>query len=371
MLSVYAAHHRVHPEPSADAAADAVLHRWRTAQAGGRDAVMLARSWTDVTALNTRARAAAQAAGVVHGPVLATVTARGPSTRGHPQPREFRAGDVLAAKRNTPHLRIGTDPVRNGDRFTVLDAAPDGGLVVADLAGRGSTVLPAGYLAAHTEYGWAITIDAAQGATTDVGIVLARPGLDREHLYVALTRGRTANHVHTAPDPDPGDAGPHHRRHGALPGQLPLPDLDTALAQLARALATSGRQYAAHTLLDPAVQAAREHTWQRHDAARAPRPPTAEELRHREQLTRATTRRDQARRHATTLTTHAERPAGPVGRAAVVVPPAPRHPHRPARPDPHPAAHRDGRHRPGRHRGRAGHPRGHRRHPPPHPRRPG
>ncbi len=247
----------------------------------------------------------------------------------------------------------------------------DGGLVVADLAGRGTTVLPAGYLAAHTEYGWAITIDAAQGATTDVGIVLARPGLDREHLYVALTRGRTANHVHTAPDPDPGDAGPHHRRHGPLPGQLPLPDLDTALAQLARALATSGRQYAAHTLLDPAVQAAREHTWQRHDAARAPRPPTAEETRHREQLTRATDRRDQARHHATTLTTQAERPAGPAGRAAVVVPPAPRHPHRPARPDPHPAAHRDGRHPPGRHRGRAGHPRGHRRHPPPHPRRPG
>ena len=67
-----------------------------TAQAGGRDALMLARSWTDVTALNTRARAAAQAAGVVHGPVLATVTARGPSTRGHPEtagvPGRGRAG---------------------------------------------------------------------------------------------------------------------------------------------------------------------------------------------------------------------------------------------------------------------------------------
>ena len=224
---------------------------------------------------------------------------------------------MLAAKRNTPHLRVGGDPVRNGDRFTVLDAAADGGLVVQDLAGRGTTVLPAGYLAAHTEYGWALTIDAAQGATTDIGIVLARPGLDREHLYVALTRGRTANHVHTAPDPDPGDAGPHlptptqttrgpGRRHGPMPGQLPLSDLDAAMAQLARAAATSGRQYAAHTLLDPAVQAAREHTWQRRDAARAPQPPTADELRHREKLTRATDRRDQARRYATTLTSQAQ-----------------------------------------------------------------
>ena len=72
------------PSPPPTPPRTAVLHRWQAAIAGGRDALMLARSWTDVTALNTRARAAATAAGVVHGPVLANLTAHGPSTRGHP-----------------------------------------------------------------------------------------------------------------------------------------------------------------------------------------------------------------------------------------------------------------------------------------------
>ena len=78
-----------------------------------------------------------------------------------------------------------------------------------DLRGRGTTTLPAAYLARHSEYGWATTIDGAQGATADVGIVLARSGLDREHLYVAMSRGREANHVHTTPEVATGDAGPH------------------------------------------------------------------------------------------------------------------------------------------------------------------
>ena len=81
---------------------------------------------------------------------------------------------------------------------------------MADLRGRGTLTLPDAYLARHAEYGWAATIDGAQGATADVGIVLARAGLDREHLYVAMSRGRLENHVHTTPELATGDAGPHH-----------------------------------------------------------------------------------------------------------------------------------------------------------------
>jgi hypothetical protein len=73
--------------------------------------------------------------------------------------------------------------------------------------------------------------------------------------------------------------------------QLPLPDLDAALAMLARAVATSGRERAAHALLDPAVHAAREAAWAREEAAR-PRPAIPREhQRNRDALAGARARR--------------------------------------------------------------------------------
>jgi hypothetical protein len=251
---------------------------------------MLARGWTDVTALNARARVAAIATGQVTGPPLLTVTARTASTRGRPETRDWRAGDVIMAKKNTATLRVGADGVRNGDRFTVIAAAPGGtGLVVEDLAGRGITTLPAAYLARHSEYGWAATIDAAQGATTDVAVTLARPGMDREHLYVAMTRGRHENHIHTTPGGAEIDAGPHHA------SGRPAREVD-ALEQLTRALATTGRERAAHSLLRPAADQAREAQFDASEAAQ-PAPPTPVEHRYnRDRLAQAVADRDHLRR---------------------------------------------------------------------------
>ena len=274
-----------------------------------------------MNALNARARAVAIATGTVTGPDLAVVATRSASTRGQTEARSWRAGDVLIAKRNDTRIAIGAETLPNGDRFRVLAASDTGGLVVADVRGRGTLTLPGTYLARHAEYGWAPTIDGAQGATADIGIVLARSGLDREHLYVAMSRGRLENHVHTTPELATGDAGPHHSTttptgtkasawpgprqphpvHGqtagkgtARPvsaGQLALPDIDAALAQLARAVATSGRERAAHALLDPAVQAAREVAWARNDAAQ-PREIPPEHQRHRDALEVARARHD-------------------------------------------------------------------------------
>ncbi|MCA0331041.1 MAG: relaxase domain-containing protein, partial [Actinobacteria bacterium] len=98
VLRTYQEQDRIHPAADGDDAADAVFERWHTAVSEGRDALMLARGWGDVTALNARARAAAIAAGQVTGPSLLTVTARTASTRGRPEAREWRAGDVIMAK---------------------------------------------------------------------------------------------------------------------------------------------------------------------------------------------------------------------------------------------------------------------------------
>jgi conjugative relaxase-like TrwC/TraI family protein len=270
-LAAYRTAGRLHPCPDGDAALDGVFAHWAAARADGQDALMLARTRVDVDALNQRARAAAVAAGEVTGPV----TAAGG--------RDWQAGDVLRARRNDRRLSVGDGHVRNGDRFQVLGPGPQDGLIVEDLTGRGRTVLPAAYLAEHVEYGWASTIDAAQGATADVGVVLVRPGMDREHLYVAMTRGRHGNHAYITPDAtvdndDHGHGHPHQRPPGAV-----VDPQEQAVWVLEAALVRSGAQDAAHTALEhartKAAHAAREQ--QRAAERAAAREAVAAELKRR------------------------------------------------------------------------------------------
>ena len=69
-------------------------------------------------------------------------------------------------------------------------------------------VLPPRYVADHVELGWAVTGYGNQGDTVDVGIAVLEPGTNRNHAYVAMTRGRRTN-VAVMPDAtgtlDPAD----------------------------------------------------------------------------------------------------------------------------------------------------------------------
>ncbi len=135
-LAAYDRHGRIHAHSSGDDAADAVFEQWQTGTHSGRDVLMMARSWTDVTALSLRARAAAERDGQIHGPTLLD--------DGN---RCWRAGDVLLTRRNNPRIRLSDgDQLRNGDRFTILAATNHGDLLVASRCGRGTTVLPADYV---------------------------------------------------------------------------------------------------------------------------------------------------------------------------------------------------------------------------------
>jgi conjugative relaxase-like TrwC/TraI family protein len=294
-LSAYRTAGRLHPCQDGDAALDRVFAHWAEARAEGQDALMLARTRVDVDALNIRARAAALAAGQITGPV----TAAGG--------RDWQAGDVLRTRRNDRRLSVGDGHVRNGDRFQVLGRGPQDGLLVEDLTGRGRTVLPASYLAEHVEYGWASTIDAAQGATADVGVVLVRPGMDREHLYVAMTRGRHGNHAYITPDATVDDD--HHGHAHPRAGVVEDPQ-EQAVRELQAALTRTGAQDAAHTALERArTQAA--HTARQNDRAaeraaareraaaeaqrRQSRPLPAEHVRAVRQLAQCRAERDQLR----------------------------------------------------------------------------
>jgi hypothetical protein len=152
-----------------------------------------------------------------------------------------------------------------------------------------------------------------------------------------MTRGRDTNHVHTAPDKPLGDAGPHHHAlataatlpengHGThddeRTGQLRFPDLEpdvdteptpmprtvdisTAITQLSAAVRSSGREHAAHTLLDQPVTRAADRVWRTRDDQTPARPlplPQDHTLRQRD-LATAITRRDDAYQHAHHIST--------------------------------------------------------------------
>jgi conjugative relaxase-like TrwC/TraI family protein len=293
ILDAYASAGRLHPCAGSDAALDAVHTHWAAARADGADVLMMARSRADVEALNARARAAQVAAWRIGGPV---------NRIGE---NDWQIGDLLRTRRNDRRLTIGDRHVRNGDRYLVVDAnGPGGGLIVTDLEGRARTVLPPQYVAAHAEYGWAATIDAAQGATTGTGILLVRGGMDREHLYVGLTRGRDANHAYITPDPA---AEPDHHSPGPHPTGQPRTPEQAAREVLAAAMATTGAQDAAHTararatehaqqVTEQARQAAERAETARRDARRAEvLAPTPQHVATIELLTQRRTEREQTR----------------------------------------------------------------------------
>jgi conjugative relaxase-like TrwC/TraI family protein len=229
-LDTYQAHDRIHILSEVGNPYDTILTDYTRLTADGSRVLLLARTHDDVDTLNQRARAAAIQYGDVRGGPL--LTAGG---------RDWRQGDRLRVTRNDRRNLVGADHLRNGDVFTVTGHSRDG-LTVQRLDSQEVAVLPVDYLADHARYGWASTIDAAQGATVNHALLLARPGLDRTRLYVGLTRGRDSNHLYLAPPPDP-EITPKHRTAAAAPD---------AAAQLRAMLDQLGDNTAAHSRLPDA-----------------------------------------------------------------------------------------------------------------------
>ena len=89
--------------------------------------------------------------------------------------------------------------MRNGDRWTVLAGTRDE-MYLRHRATGDRQAIPAEYVeAGHVSVDYASTIHRAQGATVDEAHLLLSEHTDAKQPYVGATRGRTANHVHTAP----------------------------------------------------------------------------------------------------------------------------------------------------------------------------
>ena len=258
MLAEYDQHGRIiggDPEQMMDAAAAAYV----ALTASGTDTLLMAADHALRRELNRRIRDDLIALGIVQ-PGPAVTIADG--ARASP-------GDLIICTRNDHKVEAG-EPGRtlaNGDLLRIDAITADGLLVRRALDADPRTgqrrwtaraFRYAGYQDA--ELGYAVTDHAAQGRTVHTGLAVITGTEDRQHAYVALTRGTDANlaYVFTAlpqarrPGARPAAGsrtGPVRQNSGRTirrsgPGHQPAPP-GTALGVLAAVLDHDGQQLSA------------------------------------------------------------------------------------------------------------------------------
>lgn len=223
VLHTYRRHDRIR-HGDTDTMLHAAHQAWRTDLDRGLTSLLIAPDHTTVTALNQLARDHRITTGHVN--TDAEVVLADGSRAG--------TGDLVITRRNNRRQPTGDGWVRNGDRWTVTATHPDGAITVQPDTGGPAVRLDPAYTATHVQLGYAITTHRAQGATTDTAHAVAGPGMTREILYVAMTRGRHANTVWVATDQPDLEPHQHH------------PDPPTGLGVLRGVLARTGNERSAH-----------------------------------------------------------------------------------------------------------------------------
>ncbi|MFZ0159106.1 MAG: AAA family ATPase, partial [Kineosporiaceae bacterium] len=194
-LGYYLDHHRVHVGDLATMTQDAFT-AWQLDRDMGLDALMLAPTRALAAELNQRARAHRLAGTADTSPAAALAGGA-----------RVGVGDVVITRANDRRLRLSaTDWVKNGDRWLVSAVHGDGSLSVHHTRHHLRVHLPADYVAASVDLGYATTIHTAQGVTADTMHGLLTGTESRQQLYTMLTRGRNANHLYLEVV---GDGDPH------------------------------------------------------------------------------------------------------------------------------------------------------------------
>src|SRR5664279_389328 len=157
---------------------------------------MLAPTRELVAELNARARDArlTDLAGTEAG--AADAGGRGGPVVGLADGNQASVGDVVITRRNDRRLRVSSsDWVKNGDRWHIT-SVHEGRLSVRHVTSGLCTTLPADYVTASTELGYASTVHTAQGVSVDTVHGVATGTESRQQLYTMLTRGRLSNDVY-------------------------------------------------------------------------------------------------------------------------------------------------------------------------------
>lgn len=205
---------------------------WQSDMRSGKQSILVAETLETVTTLNIRARTDRIFTG--HTSAGASITLSSGT--------KASEGDLVITRKNDRRLSTGGPRwVRNGDRWRITNIHADGSVTVRRAGTRfgGAIRLPADYATHNLDLGYAITVHRAQGATVDTAhAIVHSPQMTRESLYVAMTRGREANHAYVAIDQFPLE---EHQKH-------PEPDV-TARGVLAGVLAHESAEKSAHELL--------------------------------------------------------------------------------------------------------------------------
>jgi conjugative relaxase-like TrwC/TraI family protein len=229
-IASYEAHDRV-TSGDRESLLDAIYSAWKTDVEAGKSSLMIAGDSATVTELNRRARRGRVAEGAVTDSGLAIA-----------EGQRAGVGDEIVTRQNNRVLTTGRSWVKNGDRFVVTAANPDGSMAVRRSSGGAEVVVPADYVTQHVELAYATTSYRSQGCTVDTTHSLVSPTTTREVLYVAATRGCESNklYVDTSFDPDPATG------HEGTTAQ------QSAGEVLAGVFANEGADLSAHEVLEKA-----------------------------------------------------------------------------------------------------------------------
>jgi conjugative relaxase-like TrwC/TraI family protein len=202
----YRTHDRLHTGDQVAMAADAhdaYLHD----RAAGKDALLICDTWELADALNLRLHDT-----LTHHDAPSVAVARD---------QTVRVGDLIISRHNDAAIRVDPGPryragdqldqVRNGNRWRVDGIDPATNRLAAErTTDKARVVFEADYLREHVSLGYAATVASQQGVTADSCHAILSESASRAAAYVAMTRGRDANHAYIYTR-EAGEADHEHR----------------------------------------------------------------------------------------------------------------------------------------------------------------
>jgi ATP-dependent exoDNAse (exonuclease V) alpha subunit len=179
-LTAFDQNERIHHAPSADAIRELLTQHWFQLRDEGHQPLVLASTRSDVADLNQR----------IHQR-LVDIGQLEPEIAALPDGTLVSIGDLVMCTKNNRHIGL-----INGDRGTLTHADVEGMTFTNERTGAPSRMPTAMVNQGHLALAYATTVHKAQGQTAEHTLVIGSELADRRGGYVALSRGRQANHLY-------------------------------------------------------------------------------------------------------------------------------------------------------------------------------